>query len=484
MAASGWTARLRRSTTRPGRWLRSRERGYLAALLVVALAVRLPLTPYHGFFFDVQFYINWGRLAGAHFFDFYSYGASIVPPHSYPNYPPLAVYTYALICAVYPWVAHVLHVPLSYDFHASPLLDALIKIPPVLADLGLTALLYAVARRVTSPGWALVAAASYAFAPVVLFDGALWGQTDGVAALGLVAALALALRRDPLASVGSGVVLALAILFKPQPVFFVPLLLVYLWRWSGWRDAARALAGLAGAGALLSLPYLLPPRPQILVFIANVQAVGKALPYTSMGAFNLWWLAGLDQHNPAVPAVGALSTSQAGWALFMLPFALALVGVWRDASPARLFASAGLVALAFFDLTTTQHERYLFPAVPLFLVAALYGRRYLPFYVITSATAFLNMLLTVLETDDRLEPAWGGLRAAMGNIHRDGALLAAVQLALLVWLLVDLTFTLFPTILPGVAAWATSVRAGPAGARNALETWRARFVTRTHEEPE
>ena len=103
------------------------------------------------------------------------------------------------------------------------------KVPLLLADVAAVALLYWQARKRHSERFALLAAASWAFSPALLYNGVIWGQTDGFVALPvLIALFAIVSERYAVA----GVSLALAVLIKPQPVIFVPLVLLYLWRWA------------------------------------------------------------------------------------------------------------------------------------------------------------------------------------------------------------------------------------------------------------
>src|SRR5262249_10978768 len=140
--------------------------------------------------------------------------------------------------------------------------------PILMADVGAVVLLYQQAIQRHSARFALIAAGSYALSPAVLYNGPIWGQTDGLVALPLLGAIfALLAERYAL----GGVCLALAILLKPQPIIFVPLMLLYLWRWrtrdNFWRFT---IAGIVTAVVLL-LPVMVP-NMQLGALIANIQS--------------------------------------------------------------------------------------------------------------------------------------------------------------------------------------------------------------------
>jgi Gpi18-like mannosyltransferase len=233
-------------------------------------------------------------------------------------------------------------------------------------------------------------AAAYAFSPTVLFDGAVWGQFDALVLLATLLVLIFAAR---LHSPATGVALAFLITLKPQAIIFAPLVVAYLWRWMGWRGAICAL-GIAAAGTLvICSPYLLPPHPEMLAFYHLFGLWVREMPQASPGGFNLWWFLGAAQRNYQAPYLGPLTLNVIGWGLFLATLLLVVQGIWKDRSSSQLFSGAAILAIAFFDLTTLQHERYLFPAPALLLVAALYNRKQVTFYIAASATTLINIVM-------------------------------------------------------------------------------------------
>lgn len=360
----------------------------LLALLVIACAVRLALAPFHGFFHDLDIYVSWGLGVRRHLTTAYSQGTM---GYMLSNYPPLMMDFLAVWVGAYTVLAHLAGAHPPYDVYQSAIFAVYMKLPALIADLATACTLYALAWRLKGERAALLVAAVYLFSPAILFDSAVWGQTDSLMALGLLLALISAWRRRPAVA---GMLFAATVLLKPHPAILGTLLLVYLWRRQGTGAVARCVAGAAGAALLITLPYLLPPHPQVFAFLSNLNDWAHTAAHASNDAYNLWWLLG-PRINFAAPYLGPLSPSAIGWLLFAPLLLLVLAGIWRDASPRHLFLGGGLVALAFFDLTTLQHERYLYPALALFRVASLYEQRARTFYVIASLTAFCNMLLMV-----------------------------------------------------------------------------------------
>lgn len=372
-------------------WAKTSEGRRFVALLAASLILRLILAPFHGFFDDLQYYVDWGLVLQHHFFDFYSAGAreALLPP----NYPPLAIYLFAMLDDLYLAVGHALHLSPTTQVAQSPFFAFFLKLPAIVSDLGITSILYILARMRLSPRIALIVATCYTFTPPVIFDSALWGQTDSIFVLAVLAALLLTLRQR---SFTAGVLCAVAIMLKPQPIIFAPLIVLYLWRWAGWNAALRAFGGLCTGILVLAIPYILPPWSEALAFYTNFTTITARWPSATVTAFNLWWLLGAAGHPYNTPWLGPLSPNTLGIVLFLAVYVVAGAGILNDATPGRLFLAAALLVIAFFDVTALQHERYLYPALLFFLISALSDQRAWLLYAISSITLLLNMVLVVV----------------------------------------------------------------------------------------
>ncbi|HEX5572700.1 MAG TPA: glycosyltransferase 87 family protein, partial [Ktedonobacterales bacterium] len=249
-------------------WLRSADGFAYLALMALALAVRLALAPNLMKSFDMGTYEYWGHLANIDLLHVYSLGGKGPNWLYYPNYPPVAIYFYGLIDKVVFGMAALLGLPLAHDVRHSSLLQVVFKLPGIIADLALLTILYVKALDALDRRWVVwLLCATYAISPGVLITVVFWGQTDGLVLLGVVVALFFALRRQP---VWCGVLLALVVNFKPQPIVFAPLALVYLWRWGGFRMVVRGAIAFLGVTLLVWLPYLIPPFGELGALAHNV----------------------------------------------------------------------------------------------------------------------------------------------------------------------------------------------------------------------
>ncbi|HEX2346836.1 MAG TPA: glycosyltransferase 87 family protein, partial [Ktedonobacterales bacterium] len=352
-------------------WLRSPDGLACLALLLIALAVRLYFAPREMVSYDMVAYEYWGELANQNLLHVYSVG-SHGPSWAYlPAYPPVAIYFYGILDKLIFGFAHLLGHPLAHDVIHSQTLRAGLKIPGIASDLALTVILYVTALATLRRRWvAWLLSATYALSPGIIITTVFWGQTDGIVLLLIVGGLLFALRKQP---IWCGILLALAVNFKPQPAVYVPLALVYLWRWGSFRMVVRGAVAFLAVTLLVWLPYLLPPFGELRALLQNISAAEAAEGLVaSHGAWNLWAALGLEVQSTSTPLIGPLTISLVGYLLLVLVILIAVIGVWSNPQPGRMWAGAALIALAFFTVATLQFERYLFPALGLFFLAALY----------------------------------------------------------------------------------------------------------------
>jgi hypothetical protein len=230
----------------------------------------------------------------------------------------------------------------------------------------------------------------------VLWVSAYWGQPDGVHSLLALAACAALAAGAP---GGAGALLSAAALMKPLAAPLVPLLAVG----AAARDRLRGLllAGLGGlaVAVVAFLPFALTGR--LAAVLRRVLLDLEAMPFTSVNAHNLWWLAGAWRDANTTIA-GALSPKLLGLLLFLVVYALLLArsAGWlaapahhAGAHGARLCLLAAAVTCAFFFLTTHMHENHLYMALPLLLAAAGRSPRLFALFAGCSLAILLNTTL-------------------------------------------------------------------------------------------
>jgi hypothetical protein len=240
-------------------------------------------------------------------------------------------------------------------------------------------------------GFALVFAS-----PVVVLDGALWGQSDSWIASMLVWCLAWWLRG---AYVAAGAVYGLALVTKPQAILFAPVLafalLALRYRrggsWSQVSTGLRAVPAAVVVVAAVAAPFMLHDarsgagawRWFERSYLGTIGADEYA--YTTLNAFNLWWLDLLARRpseeswwrllDSRAPSLIGLSKDATGAVLLGLAICAGAVQCARRLrwTETACVVFAFVVLLAAFLLPTRVHERYVYYCMP-FVTALAVGR--------------------------------------------------------------------------------------------------------------
>ncbi|MDQ2690011.1 MAG: hypothetical protein M3Y29_07045, partial [Chloroflexota bacterium] len=406
----------------------------LTTLLVLGLVLRVFIAgvylPRSGFAIDIGDFTAWAQRL-----------ASVGPAHFYEDgyfsdYPPGYLYVLWALGSIGAALAPVV---------GQDATSGLVKIPGIVADVGVAWLLFLIARRwggqlvsrvgVRPETLGIAAATLYLFNPGVVFDSAVWGQIDSVGTLVLLATI-YALGRGWTEAAALGAVLALLVKF--QFALLIPLVAIvgikrHLFGRSsdpaheGRRDPLRVLTSLATGVVsltLLMLPFgmgIYAPATAdgargcfgLPAADASTSLIGKlceaAATYTglSVNAFNLWrnpW-SGLgdtlhwgDDTTLALVLGGMSFTwQQVGMALFAIVAAVALWQVARRDDLRGVLLATLVLAIAFFVLPTRVHERYLFPALAIGALLILSGRVWPWVYAGLSLSFFANIYWVYTE---------------------------------------------------------------------------------------
>ncbi len=324
------------------------EKLLIAGVLLIVLALKIAAAPHFQYKVDVGTYSAWAmRLATEGPGRFYA-------PNYFADYPP--GYMYVL------WGVGVLSKALGIAYGSAGFI-ILLKLPALLADVAISWLLFA---RLRGFGKRLAWGACLAFTlnPALLFNSAVWGQTDSVLSLlVLLAILTQSERRFELAWTFA----TFAVLTKPQALLLVPLLIFWPW---GWWKSGRPISSLLAIVAMvfaIADPFRgdRPWRWLIDLYFGTTGYYAE----TSVNAMNLAGLLFGMRHNDAEITLGLSANTWSFGIGLTIGLAFFAAYLWRRdrLQHINLFASATLVS---FLCLTRMHERYLYP---FFVFAALIG---------------------------------------------------------------------------------------------------------------
>jgi Gpi18-like mannosyltransferase len=398
MAPSSSTSHARRESLGRLVWRLDTAAG-LVAMFGLALLVRVLIAPHAGFYIDLNFFRTWAtelREVGPH---------GLYAKDHLVDYPP--GYLYVL------WLIGTISSAPGY---------LLLKLPAILADLGLAWIAGTFAARLAPPAIrkrmpvrALVVA-GVLFNPAVIALSSVWGQVDSIPVLLVLSSLLLlftgarSLQRD----VAAFLLFALAISMKPQsglvlPVMFYALYRRYLHR----RTVQELIDGLLSIGVIgvlslgvwfvTALPFGLGPVSLIRFYHHSA----SLYPVTSSNAFNFWGIVAFWRPDSSGDYVAVAGIPALYFGVLAAVIAIAVV-LWRvhraiehGADEAyMLTAAAAIVSLVSYALLTRMHERYVFLSLAC-LAPLVFVRLFRLAYVALSGLLILNLWYAYADFNSR-----------------------------------------------------------------------------------
>jgi Gpi18-like mannosyltransferase len=376
----------------------------ILAAAYVFLRWRLLLNP--GITFDLDLYKDWLSKVT-------EFGVSQVYRTSKMDYPPL----YAYILAPFGWLYSVMA---ARGVGGPVALTAVVKLPPLMFDLGIACLLW---RCMSLEGKSITmraaVAAAYLFNPAVLFLTAYWGGPDSIHSFFILASfvtMAYGARfwsatwssNRHLGTIAlAWAFLALAALMKPLGLPYFPLLLFFSVMFCGIRGAAVGMAAALLVGLVIFSPFIVY-GDAIEVFKRVLTDIG-AMPFTSSNAHNFWWLIGAWYYSE-VPWIGPLTPTHVGLILFVFFYVALCWKAYRQyklqarvLSPPQILGVVAMVSFSFFIFSTHLHEHHLFATVPLLASFALQNRAWRNVFICVSLGVFVNCWLHDIPMDS---PHW------------------------------------------------------------------------------
>ena len=266
--------------------------------------------------------------------------------------------------------------------------DLAIKIPVLLADISVGILIYSLVKKVSSK-LALASFFLYTLNPVVIFDGSVWGQIDGILTLFLFLSAYFLIEKKSF--IWSMFFWSIAFLIKPQAVAVLPVfLLAIILKKFKWREIL--IAATVGLLTIFVLSFPFFPSNPFFGLPKLVIGMSTDYSYTSVNAFNIWSWIGFWRPDSSI----FLGLTQTSWGTIIFGASVFLVMfIFRKKLNKKynwylLFA---ILSLCFFLFPTRVHERYLFPFFAFLLTTAGLTRSVNLFgiYIITSLASFLNL---------------------------------------------------------------------------------------------
>lgn len=256
----------------------------------------------------------------------------------------------------------------------------IIKLFPVLADLGLGVLIYIIAKN-KSRILAVTLSACFLLCPAFINESRIWGQSDSLIAF-LVALSVYLLVEDKITL--ARISFALGLLIKPQALLFGPVLLLAMLEKRDFKKTIWAIVSGLGTVWLLALPFSqgLSPLWLLDLFWSTMHSFN----YISLAdnIYSLLHINALIDTNPFVEMVNPRMI------IFLL--CVGAYGYIKQEGKCKNYSYACMVMACIFAFCTMMHERYLLPAVFFAVAAYIYSgaKGYFLLFLALGTQTFLN----------------------------------------------------------------------------------------------
>ena len=352
-------------------------------LFLIGLLIRIALIPNPGFEADISFWKSWGLgVLDKGFVE------GIRATNN--NYPLPFSYTLGAIAWIYKLFADP-HNFNAFWSNTNLLFLTICKAPAILADIGIVGIILFIGKKAKEFGFPSLSpstslrAGTFSFSllallfflnPVVIMDGAWWGQVDSVGVfIFLLSFVALLSKKPTLA----GLIFILAMMTKLQNMIYAPLYFLLIYQLMGFDGLKKSLIGALVGFVGLNIEFFLVH--DIGRIISSLTDNANIFPYMSLNAYNIWWIvaggkgmAMSDKHL----ILGLLNARTIGLLLFSISYLFVMLRqvfhkITSDTKQHNLrhfLENLVLVNASFFFLMTESHERYAVPLTAFLLLLA------------------------------------------------------------------------------------------------------------------
>ena len=372
------------------------------AFLTAAFLLRIVgAIAYRGYDVDINCFLSWADMVFQNGFGkFYTLDA-------FTDYPPGYMYILYVIGGIRAF----------FNLEQSSVISVVLtKLPAIAADMVTGWLVYKIASERIKERGAAFLAGIFLITPAVLLDSAIWAQVDSVFTLFIVLMCYLVSKEK---LIPAYFVFAIAVLIKPQSLIFTPILIygiidqVFI---DSLKNPDRSVfkkkffmhLGM-GILAILLIGALMLPFGFMNALNQYKETLGS-YPYASVNAYNIWTMLGQNWISQSETFLGIPYSIWGTLSIIATVVLTTILHFKSGEKRSKYYFEAALIVTAVFTLSVRMHERYIYPAIVLLLLAyAVRPKRKLYLaYLFVSAGCFLNMAYSMLYYDpnnfDRMDP--------------------------------------------------------------------------------
>ncbi|WP_026884412.1 glycosyltransferase 87 family protein [Clostridium akagii] len=317
--------------------------------------------------FDISTFRGWANTVSSNLLKVYENKTSV-------DYPPLYLYVLYII-------GKISKISILGNYY--PLL---LKLPSIITDVLSGYLIYKTSKTRVSKEIGIILAAAYIFNPAILINSTIWGQVDSFFTLLIMLALFF-LSEDKI--IFSTIFFALAVFMKPQGIIFLPILLFAYIKGNDIKTILKSVITGIITGLIVIIPFSMT---QGIMWIFKLYiSEASEYPYASDNAFNFYSLIGANRTN-------YFSTffifDYHTWGMIAIVLVTIFSGYIyiKGKDKSAIFIATLVEIVGVFNFSVGMHERYMFTAVAISILAYIYSkdRRLLFLSAMFTLTIYVN----------------------------------------------------------------------------------------------
>lgn len=299
------------------------------------------------------------------------------PGYNDPNYPPLAIYFFALSRLFYnSMLAISQSLNSSISVFPSSLIPfllfqntqiAFLKLSPILADIGISALIY---QLTLNNRRKVLMMSLYLFNPAVIYLSAVWGQIESLPIFFMLLSLFLFRKiSNPFNLYLSQLSFLLAILSKQTALWLLPIFLIFWLKNSKLSDFFKSIFVCLLIFMISFRPFLSSDSNLLSPFLIYLSTLSGSTGLANEKVWNLWDL--IYRGAPTLDSTILFFFSVRIWSLILV-FVSLLITIFylikQKLTEQHLYLSLFIFSLVMFFFQTRVHEKHLAPALPFLLL--------------------------------------------------------------------------------------------------------------------
>jgi len=373
---------------------------YFISIVLVALCIRIFLALYllqPGFSVndDLLRYQDWGKIAYDHQVSD-TYSSKYLTYGTNPNnQPPGTVY---IDLSMYS-LSQIVH---FFSPQQPDIYPFFLKLPNILADLLIGIMIYYLINKKNKKKYALFGSCLFLLNPVVIYNSAVWGQTDALNNVLFFASLVLLFSNKYFFSI---LLFFFSLYIKLSLLPLFPLYLLILLKKTQFNLLRSCIYVIVSMAILLLFTLPLSSTPHIWLTQFFIHNSSGELQHIVNYSFNFWSVLFNPDSFSLIPLSSDIyfGLSLATWAyiLFTLTYIPLLIYTLKQKrlSDSQVLALLFIAAFATFLLLPRMHQRYIYPVIPLIATYIGIERKNIIPYILLSIVNFINLYVVWHPSD-------------------------------------------------------------------------------------